>query len=192
MVRNTWECFAPSVFSCALRDLLEIVQSAPVGSDSLSRIVRFDKARARCREREGMAMNKNDSTIAQQLADAASRFQSQRTGHSPTAVTAVLLEDMIVVTLDDALTPAEQSLSKSSDGAARVQEFHRQLFANSSDEMRQEIQRITGRQVRETAAEIESTTGAMIHAFTTGAMVQVYLLMAEPIPQGRARIDHTP
>ena len=148
MVRNTWECFAPSVFFCALRDLFEIVQSAPVGSDSLSRIVRFDKARARRREREGMAMNKNDSTIAQQLADAASRFQSQRTGHSPTAVTAVLLEDMIVVTLDDALTPAEQSLSKSSDGAARVQEFHRQLFANSSDEMRQEIQRITGRQVR--------------------------------------------
>jgi hypothetical protein len=57
-----------------------------------------------------------------------------------------------------------------------VQEFHRQLFANSTDEMRQEIKRITGRQVREAAAEIETTTGTVIHAFTTGAMVHVYLL----------------
>jgi uncharacterized protein YbcI len=121
-------------------------------------------------------MNDKDSNTAEQLARVASRLQEQRTGHPPKAVTVVLGEDTLVVTLYDALTPAEKALAQSPAGAARVQEFHRQLFASSTDELRQEIKRITGRQVREAAAEIETATGTVVHAFTTGAMVQVFLL----------------
>jgi Uncharacterized conserved protein len=120
--------------------------------------------------------NETDSQVAEQLAHVASRFQEQRTGHVPTTVTVVLLEDTLVVTLHDALTPAEKALAKTPVGAAQVQEFHRQLFANSMDELRQEIKRITGRQVREAAAEVETASGTVVHAFTTGAMVQVFLL----------------
>ena len=121
-------------------------------------------------------MNDNHPTIAEQLALAASRLQAQRTGHVPKAVTVVLSEDTLVVTLHEALTPAERALARSAKGAAQVQEFHRRLFANSADEMRQEIERITGRAVREAAEEVETETGAVVHAFTTGAMVQVFLL----------------
>jgi uncharacterized protein YbcI len=121
-------------------------------------------------------MEKTDLNIAEQLARLARRFQEQRTGHAPKAVTVVLGEDTLVVTLHDALTPAERTLAKSPVGAARVQEFHRQLFASSMDELRSEIKRITGRQVREAAAEIETATGTVVHVFTTGAMVQVFLL----------------
>src|SRR6476619_4820301 len=121
-------------------------------------------------------MNKPDSTIAQQLAQLASTIQEQRTGHAPRAVTVVLGEDTLVVTLHDALSPAEKALAKSPAGAASVQEFHRQLFASSSDAFRQEIKRLTGRDVRDAAAEIEPTTGTVVHAFTTGTMVQVYQL----------------
>jgi hypothetical protein len=48
--------------------------------------------------------------------------------------------------------------------------------------MRQEIKRITGREVREATAEIEPATGAVLHAFTTGAMVQMFLLTPEVVP----------
>ncbi len=121
-------------------------------------------------------MPKPEMTVAQQLAAVASALQQQRTGHVPKAVTVVLSEDTLVVTMHGALTPAERALAESPEGAAQVQEFHRQLFANTTDEMRQEIKRITGRDVREAAAEIETATGTVVHAFTTGAMVQVYLL----------------
>ena len=127
-------------------------------------------------------MNETDLNIAGQLARVASRFQEQRTGHGPKAVAVVLSEDTLVVTLHGALTPAEKALSQSPEGAARVQEFHRQLFASSTDEMRREIKRITGRQVRQAAAEVETATGAVVHAFTTGAMVQVFLLTPQAIP----------
>lgn len=121
-------------------------------------------------------MNEADSTVAQQLARVASRLQEQRTGHPPSAVTVVLGEDMLVVNLHDALTPAERDMAKSPAGAAKVQEFHRQLFASASNEMREAIMRLTGRRVHEAAAEIETATGTVVHAFTTGAMVQVFLL----------------
>ena len=88
----------------------------------------------------------------------------------------VLSEDTLVITLHEALTPAEKALAKSAAGAAQMQEFHRQLFASSSESLRQEIKRITGRQVREATAEVEPTTGSIVHAFTTGTMVQVFLL----------------
>jgi uncharacterized protein YbcI len=121
-------------------------------------------------------MDEKDSTVTQQLAQVASRLQEQRTGHPPSAVTVLLGEDMLVVNLHDALTPAEKDMAKSPAGAAQVQEFHRQLFASASNEMREAILRLTGRRVREAAAEIETATGTVVHAFTTGAMVQVFLL----------------
>ena len=57
-----------------------------------------------------------------------------------------------------------------------MQEFHRQLFKDSVGLLRQEIKRITGVAVGEATAEIETTTGAVVHAFTTGTMVQVFQL----------------
>src|SRR5205823_2718370 len=102
-------------------------------------------------------MNKLNSTMPEQVAQAARNFQQQRTGHSPAAVDVVLSNDTLVITLHEALTPAERALAQSAAGASKVQEFHRQLFANSAESLRQEIKRITGVEVREAAAEIETT-----------------------------------
>ena len=89
-------------------------------------------------------MKKLDPTMAQQVTRAVSIFQEKRTGHPPKAVTVVLSEETLVVTLHEALSPAEKALARTPEGAAQVQEFHRQLFKNSADLLRQEIKRITG------------------------------------------------
>jgi uncharacterized protein YbcI len=129
-------------------------------------------------------MNQSDTKIYEQLAAVASRLQLLRTGHAPSSVAVALEEETLVFTLYDSLTPAEKSLAASPAGAAQVQEFHRQLFASSIDELRQEISRITGRQVREATAEIESDPGTVCHVFTTGAMVQVFLLAPRGFSNG--------
>jgi uncharacterized protein YbcI len=121
-------------------------------------------------------MEKLDPTMAQQVAAAASAFQQQSTGRLPNTVAVVLSGETLVVTLHDALSPAEIALSKTPAGAAQVQEFHRQLFASSAAQLRQEIRRITGVAVREAAAEVEPRTGIGVHAFTSGTMVQVFLM----------------
>ena len=121
-------------------------------------------------------MKKLHPTMAQQVAQVASALQHQRTGCTPKAVTVVLSEDTLVITLHEALSPAEKALACTPEGAAQVQEFHRQLFKSSLDLLREEIKRITGVAVGEAAAEVETTTGALVHAFTTGTMVQVFRL----------------
>jgi uncharacterized protein YbcI len=122
-------------------------------------------------------MYRAKSTMAQQIAEAAITFEQRRTGnHVPKSVTVVLSEGTLVITLHDALSPAEMNLAKTPEGAAQMQEFHRQLFANSSDSLRQEISRITGMDVREATAVIEPKSGAVVHAFTSGNVVQVFQL----------------
>ena len=121
-------------------------------------------------------MKQSESTMARQVAQAASAFQQQRTGLAPKAVTVVLSQDTLVITLHGALSPAEKAMADSPEGAAKVQEFHRQLFTNSAEPLRQEIKRITGVDVREATAEVEPTTGTVVQVFTTGTMVQVFQL----------------
>jgi uncharacterized protein YbcI len=129
------------------------------------------------------AMKQPDSTIARRLAEAASAFEQKRTGHVPRSVTVVLNENTLVITLHGALSPAETALAKSPAGAAKVQEFHRQLFNSSADELRQEIKRITGVEVRAATTEVEPTAGTVVQVFTTGTVVQVFLL-AHNVPAG--------
>jgi uncharacterized protein YbcI len=128
-------------------------------------------------------MKKLDPSVAQQIAQAASAFEQRRTGHAPKSVAVILSENTLVITLHGALSPAEQALAKSPAGAAQVQEFHRQLFIDSADSLREEIKRITGVEVREATAEVEPTSGTVVQVFTTGTVVQVYLL-ASDVPAG--------
>ena len=112
--------------------------------------------------------------MAQEVAEAVTAYQKRTTGHAPKAVTVVLSRDTLVITLHEALSPAEKALARSPEGAAQVEEFHRQLFSNSSQSLREDIRRITGVEVREAVAEVEPTTGAVVQAFTSSAMVQVF------------------
>ncbi len=126
-------------------------------------------------------MKKPNLTMAQQVAEAASAFEIQRTGHTPHAVSVVLGDETLVITLHGALSPAERVLALTPEGAARVQDFHRQLFNDAAGSLREEIKRITGVDVREARAEIETTTGTVIQVFSSGTVVQVFLL-ASGIP----------
>ena len=69
---------------------------------------------------EVRSMEQPTLTMAQQVAQAASAFQQQRTGHAPKAVTVVLSDNTLVITLHGVLSPAEEALAKSPAGTAQV------------------------------------------------------------------------
>ena len=124
-------------------------------------------------------MIRSNSTMAKQVAQAAIAFEKKRTGHTPKSVTVVMSDNTLMITLHGALSPAEMALAKSPAGATQVQDFHRQLFSSAADSLRQEIKRITGVEVHEAAAEVEPATGTVVQAFTTGTVVQVFLLACD-------------
>ena len=127
-------------------------------------------------EAKHMTQPLTPSALSEELAKVALAMQAERTGHTPKAVTVVASEETVVLTLHEALTPAEKILARSESGAAKVEQYHRALFAVSCDELRKEIQRLTGRKVREAAVVLEPATGSIIHAFTSGTVVQIFQL----------------
>jgi uncharacterized protein YbcI len=124
-------------------------------------------------------MIKSKAKMAQQIATAAIAFEQKCTGHKPKSVTVVMSDNTLMITLHGALSPAERAMAKSPAGAAKLQDFHRQLFTSAAASLRQEIKRITGVEVREAVAEVEPTTGTVVQAFTTGTVVQVFLLASD-------------
>ena len=114
--------------------------------------------------------------MAEQIAVAARAFQQERTGLAPKAVGVVIDGNTLVVTLKGALSPAEQAMAQTPEGAATVREFHRQLFLTSSSPLREAIKRITGLDVQEAATEVNPKTGEVIQILENGTMVQVFLL----------------
>ena len=126
--------------------------------------------------------------MAEQIAESATAFHQQVTGHEPRSVSVVLGGDTLVVTLHGALSPAERAMAQHPEGAAKMQELHKQLFLNASDTLRQEIKRITGIPVREASAEAEPASGAVVQAFASGTMVQVFLVSGS-VPPGNFNLD---
>ena len=133
-------------------------------------------------------------TLVQEIAEAAIAFQKRATGHSPKAVTVVLGQDALVVVLHAALSPAEQALGQTPRGATQVQEFHRRLFSAASQELRDDIRRITGVEWTEAIAEVDTTTGAMVQAYARAATIQVLHMAADEAGRsvhGKMREDQT-
>lgn len=128
-------------------------------------------------------------TLAEQIERAALASQAERTGHKPKSATVVVGKDTIVVTLHEALTPAERALARTPEGAAQLQEFHRQLFSSSNEGLRLQIERITGAAVRAAAAEIEPESGAVVHTLECGTMVQVFFLTDIDSKNGNGRTN---
>lgn len=57
-------------------------------------------------------MDRSKLTMARQAANAVTTFQTERTGLAPNAVTVVPSNEPLVVTLHEALSPAEILMSK--------------------------------------------------------------------------------
>jgi uncharacterized protein YbcI len=106
-------------------------------------------------------------TIGEKIARAAHAFELRRTKHARKWVAVFMNENTIVIALHGSLTGAEKALTQSAAGAAEVQEFHRQLFTDVSGLLLRKIKSITGMDVRHTSADIDSTTGSVVHLFTT-------------------------
>jgi len=122
-------------------------------------------------------MNNVVPTITQQLAKAAVAYHQECTGQSCRFATVALTDDTLVITLLGALSIAELEIARNPAGAAQIKEYHQQLLLSSADPLRLEIKRITGVAVQEAAVEVETVTGTVVLVFTTGAMIQAFLLV---------------
>ena len=128
-------------------------------------------------------MSEAKPAVAQAIAQAAIAFQKECTGIAPQSATVLLGEDTLVVTLHDALSPAERLMARTPEGAAQVREYHRQLFQSSAGALHREFTRILGVEVRESSIDVEPALGRLVEVFPSGALVQVFRLSHTVAPE---------
>jgi uncharacterized protein YbcI len=87
-----------------------------------------------------------------------------------------LSEDILLISWRGALSPSEITMVNTLTGVTRLQEFHRQLFTEASEGLREEINVITGVKVCEATAEIEAISNDAKQEYATGMMMQMYRL----------------
>src|SRR5271167_1884108 len=108
------------------------------------------------------------NSMAQQIAQTAFAFEEHRLGRRPKSVTVVLGGDTLVITMHGVLSRAEMILAENPAGAAKLLEFHQELFHHSSEPLRQAIKRITGLEVCVIAKD---NAVAAVQVFPTGTVV---------------------
>lgn len=137
-------------------------------------------------------MGEAKSTLAEEIAQAAMAFQRECTGHAPRRVSVVLGEKTLVITLFEALSPAEKEMGRTPEGATRVREYYRQLFHDSAAAFHERLSQILATDICESAADIHSPVGRLIETFPAGDIVQVFRLSSPVAAQAGSSPPSSP
>ena len=87
-------------------------------------------------------------------------------GRGPTETKAYIIKDMVLVRLKGVLTPAEEQLTKSAEGADLIKRTRMQLLEGARVLLENMISDIMGCQIRSLHTDISTKTGERVIIFT--------------------------
>lgn len=93
------------------------------------------------------------------------RLQRERTGRGPTQTHTHVIQDMIVVRMQEVLTPAERQLTGNPHGQSLVKQFHQQMHEIARKELEAIILEHTGCRVQSVHSDVSTKTGEQLAVF---------------------------
>ncbi len=109
---------------------------------------------------------KTQGQIEAQISEAIIKFEKEYMGRGPAETKAYILKDMVFVRLKGVLTPAEEQLTKSSEGAVLIKRTRMQLLESARVLLENMITAITGCHVQSLHTDISTRTGERVIVFT--------------------------
>ena len=101
-----------------------------------------------------------------QISEAIIKFEKEYMGRGPMETKTYIMEDMIFVRLKGVLTPAEEQLAKSAEGAGLIKRTRVELLEGARVLLEKIISDTTGCQVKSLHTDISTKTGERIIVFT--------------------------
>jgi len=101
-----------------------------------------------------------------QISAAIINFEKEYMGRGPKEIKFYIIKDMIFIRLKGVLTPAEEQLSKTDDGANLIKKIRVQLLESAKVLLNSIIREITGCTVLSLHSDISTKTGERIIVFT--------------------------
>jgi uncharacterized protein YbcI len=108
---------------------------------------------------------KTKGEIEAAISEAIVRFEIDYMGRGPKETRSYIVEDVILVRLKGMLTPAEQQLTKTTDGIELIKRMRSTIIDNARAEFSRVITNTTGVAVRDILTDISTDTGERIFLF---------------------------
>ena len=110
--------------------------------------------------------HKTKGRLEAQIGEAIIKFEKEYMGRGPTETKAYIMKDMIFIRLKGVLTPAEEQLAKTAEGAELIKKTRVQLLEGARLLLGNIISNITSAQVKSLHTDISTKTGERIIIFT--------------------------
>lgn len=111
-------------------------------------------------------MKKTKGQAESQLSEAIIKFEKEYMGRGPIETKAYIIKDMVFVRLKGVLTPAEEQLAKTPEGADLIKKTRMQLLETARVLLEKMILEIVACQVLSLHTDISTRTGERVIVFT--------------------------
>ena len=100
-----------------------------------------------------------------QISEAMIKFEKEFMGRGPRETDTIIIKDAILIRLKGVLTPAEEQLAKTSEGAYLIKKIRVQLLEGAKFLLGQIIIDITGCKIKSLNSDISTKTGERVIVF---------------------------
>jgi len=104
--------------------------------------------------------------VEAEIGEAIIKFEKEYMGRGPQEAKTYIMKDMVLVRLKGVLTPAEEQLAKTAEGAELIKKTRIQLLEGARVLLENLIANITGCQIKSLHTDISTRTGERIIVFT--------------------------
>ena len=109
---------------------------------------------------------KTKGQIESEISEAVIKFEKEYMGRGPKETKTYLIDDIIFVRLKGVLTPGEEQLAKTPEGADLIKKTRVQLLEGARGLLENIVLEITGTQVQSMHTDISTKTGERVIVFT--------------------------
>src|SRR3712207_6142050 len=130
-----------------------------------------------------MAHTKTKGQIEAEISDAMVKLQRDHTGRGPNQAHTYILEDMVIVRMQEVLTPAERQLTGNPHGQSLVKQFHQQMHEIARKELESIIESHTGCRVTSIHSDVSTKTGEQMSIFVLDRSLEPLLPRRQEPPR---------
>lgn len=122
-----------------------------------------------------MPQTKTKGQIEAEISDAMVKLQREHTGRGPNQAHTYIIEDLVLVRMQEVLTPAERQLTGNPHGQSLVKQFHQQMHEIARRELEQIIESHTGCKVTSIHSDVSTKTGEQMAIYVLDRNLEAVL-----------------
>jgi uncharacterized protein YbcI len=122
-----------------------------------------------------MPHTRTKGQIEAEISDAMVRLHREQTGRGPNQARTHIVEDMVIVRLQEVLTPAERQLTGNPHGQSLIKQFHQQMHEIARRSLEQIIETTTGCHVTSVHNDVSTKTGEQVAIFVLDRNLEALL-----------------